>query len=112
MGLEPLVFCAHAFERYKIRSPPVDGPAYSFLKQNEANPQNQYRSRQSCEYEHHRKKFLHHEEIHFNLVRPASLLQFEGSCGTSTNARGAAKCGGLGLFCVFSSPAYPGVHRP
>jgi hypothetical protein len=68
MGLEPLVFCAHAFERYKIRSPPVDGPAYTFLKQNEARPQNQYCSRQSSEYQQHRKKFLHHEEIHFESV--------------------------------------------
>lgn len=92
MGLEPLVFCAHASKRYEMRSPSVGGPACTFSKQNEANPQNQYRSRQSCEHEHHRKKFLHHEEIHFELVRPAFLLQLEGSRGTITNADCAAKC--------------------
>jgi hypothetical protein len=42
LGLEPPVSCAHASKRYEMRSPPVEGPAYPFLKQNEANPQNQY----------------------------------------------------------------------
>ena len=73
MGLEPLIFCAHAPKRYEMCSPPVDGPEYTFLKQNEANPQNQDRSRQSSEYQQHSKKFLHHEEIHFEPVRPAFL---------------------------------------
>lgn len=101
MGLEPLVFCAHASKRYEMRSPSVDGPTYNFPKQNEANPQNQYRSRQSCEYEHHCKKLLHHEEIHFEPVRPAFLLQFGGSCGAITNAIARRNVRGLSLFCVF-----------
>jgi|HubBroStandDraft_4_1064222.scaffolds.fasta_scaffold02764_8 hypothetical protein len=82
MVLEPHVVCARSFRRDDRRSPPVEDPSYTFLKQNEADPQNQYCSGQNCECEQHRKKFLHYEEIHFKPVRPACLLQRGDSCGT------------------------------
>jgi hypothetical protein len=58
-----------------MRSPAVDGTAYTFPKQNEANAQNQHCSSHSCDCEQHRKKFLHCEEIHFN-TRSTSLFDY------------------------------------
>jgi hypothetical protein len=69
LGLEPLVLCAHTFKSYEMPSPPVKDPAYTFLKQNEANPQNQYYSCQSCEYEQHSQEFLHRVKVHFKPLR-------------------------------------------
>jgi hypothetical protein len=64
MGLLPLLFRVQASKRCETGFRPMNGAACAFLQQNEANPKSEYRSRQSCEYDKHSQKFLHHVEIH------------------------------------------------
>ncbi|MGB8439580.1 MAG: hypothetical protein WCE26_09325, partial [Candidatus Acidiferrales bacterium] len=50
---------------YETRFRPMNRSAYSFLKQNEGDPNNKHCSCRCCKYGQHSQKFLHHVKIHF-----------------------------------------------
>ena len=73
-SLKPLVFRARAFKTYDTGFRPMSRSAYSFLKQNEGNPNNKHCSCRCCKYDQHSKKFLHHVKIHFKPHQTGLLM--------------------------------------
>jgi hypothetical protein len=62
---EPQLFGGEPRKRFDTGFRTTQGPAYPFLKQNDANPKNKDCPHQTCKYQQHSKKFLCNVETHF-----------------------------------------------